>query len=71
VACTSILSGQCQPLDQARLLATALFNNTQYQYSSNPAILHYSIHAFDTPEKAVYEGGLPFAKVCVARLVEF
>ena len=61
VQCASVISGQCQPLDEARVLALSLYNDTRYR--SNPAILHYGIHAFDSPERSVFEAGVPFAEV--------
>ena len=60
--CHNTIPGQCRELDDARLLAANLFNRGTL-YRSNPALLHYGLHAFDSPVRAVYEAGIPFAEV--------
>ena len=51
VNCTTTAPGRCAPADTARTLALSFANNTANGYNTNPAILHYSLHAFDYPNQ--------------------
>ena len=56
-ACTSVTPGNCEFMDEARLIAAKM----QARNSVNPAFLHYGLHAHDFPDANTYTSGLTFA----------